>query len=97
MGVRSRARLAKTIGRVLASDRVGSLGSVGRGLVLGAELAEGRLVQVLNEYDGAGPPVHALCKPGQQSVAKVRAFGKPTAVLYDVKGMFPKADVDARL
>lgn len=42
LGVRSRARLAKTIGRVLASDRVGSLGSVGRGLVLGAELAEGQ-------------------------------------------------------
>lgn len=29
--------------------------------------------------------------------AKVRAFGKPGAVLFDVKGMFPKTEVDARL
>ena len=28
---------------------------------------------------------------------RIRGFGKPNAVLYDVKGMFARADVDARL
>ncbi|MFZ5723899.1 MAG: nucleotide sugar dehydrogenase [Pseudomonadota bacterium] len=30
-------------------------------------------------------------------VAKVRALGRPGAVLFDVKGLFPQQDVDARL
>lgn len=37
------------------------------------ELATGRLVEVLGEHACDGPPIHALCKPGQQGVAKVRA------------------------
>ncbi|MFV8749246.1 LysR substrate-binding domain-containing protein [Nannocystaceae bacterium ST9] len=37
-------------------------------------LREGRLVAVLDEWAAAGPPVHALCKPGQQNVPKVRAL-----------------------
>ncbi len=57
--------------------------------VLAAEPAAGG-------YDGIIAAVaHAEFR--RWGVAKVRAFGKPTAVLYDVKGMFPKADVDARL
>jgi len=38
------------------------------------ELERGDLIEVLGEYACAGPPIHALCKPGQQGVAKVRAF-----------------------
>lgn len=36
-------------------------------------LAAGRLVELLEPYACAGPPIHALCKPGQQRSAKVRA------------------------
>jgi len=62
---------------------------VGGGGSLAAEPAAG-------SYDGIIAAVaHAEFR--RWGVAKVRAFGKPTAVLYDVKGMFSKADVDARL
>lgn len=37
-------------------------------------LREGRLVAVLDEWSCAGPPIHALCKPGQRKVPKVRAL-----------------------
>lgn len=37
-------------------------------------LREGRLVAVLDEWSGAGPPIHALCKPGQRKLPKVRAL-----------------------
>ena len=39
-----------------------------------AELRSGQLVEVLGDHACAGPPIHALCKPGQRKVAKVRAM-----------------------
>ena len=39
-----------------------------------ARLREGALVEVLPEYAAEGPPVHALCLPGRQSVPRVRAL-----------------------
>ncbi|NPD28251.1 LysR family transcriptional regulator [Corallococcus exiguus] len=39
-----------------------------------ARLREGALVEVLAEYAAEGPPVHALCLPGRQSVPRVRAL-----------------------
>ncbi|MCA9696758.1 MAG: LysR family transcriptional regulator [Myxococcales bacterium] len=37
-------------------------------------LREGRLVEVLADHGCAALPIHALCKPGQQNVVKVRAL-----------------------
>lgn len=38
------------------------------------DLGTGALVPLLAEYSPPGPPLHALFKPGQQDIAKVRAF-----------------------
>ncbi|WP_426731322.1 LysR family transcriptional regulator [Myxococcus faecalis] len=35
---------------------------------------DGRLVEVLADHAAQGPPVHALCLPGRQSVPRVRAL-----------------------
>ncbi|MCY1023330.1 LysR family transcriptional regulator [Pyxidicoccus sp. MSG2] len=35
---------------------------------------DGRLVEVLAEHSAEGPPVHALCLPGRQSVPRVQAL-----------------------
>lgn len=34
----------------------------------------GRLVEILPDYAAEGPPVHALCLPGQRSSPRIRAF-----------------------
>jgi LysR family transcriptional regulator for bpeEF and oprC len=34
----------------------------------------GKLVEILHEHAAAGPPIHALCLPGQRSSPRVRAF-----------------------
>lgn len=39
-----------------------------------ARLRDGALVEVLEDYAAEGPPVHALCLPGRQSVPRVRAL-----------------------
>ncbi len=59
-------------------------------------------LQILNTepaagcYDGiiAAVAHREFCEWGAK---KIRTFGKPGAVLYDVKGMFPRVEVDARL
>lgn len=33
----------------------------------------------------------------EMGAATIRAFGRPGAVLYDIKGVFPKSDADLRL
>ncbi len=35
---------------------------------------EGRLVEVLGDCAAAGPPIHALCLPGQQRTPRIRSF-----------------------
>ncbi len=50
--------------------------------------------------DGAYDGIIAAVAHGQfrdWGTARIRAFGKPAAVLYDVKAMFPRTEVDARL
>ncbi|NVJ24913.1 MULTISPECIES: LysR family transcriptional regulator [Myxococcus] len=42
--------------------------------MLDARVREGRLVEVLADHAAEGPPVHALCLPGRQSVPRVRAL-----------------------
>ncbi len=37
-------------------------------------IREGRLVEVLADYAAPGPPVHALCIPGQQRTPRIRSF-----------------------
>lgn len=37
-------------------------------------IREGTLVEILADYSLPGPPVHALCLPGQQATPRVRAF-----------------------
>ena len=42
--------------------------------MLDERVRDGRLVEVLKEHAAEGPPVHALCVPGRQSVPRVRAL-----------------------
>lgn len=42
--------------------------------MLDERVRDGRLVEVLKEYAAEGPPVHALCVPGRQTVPRVRAL-----------------------
>jgi UDP-N-acetyl-D-galactosamine dehydrogenase len=39
----------------------------------------------------------AHCEFREAGVAAIRAWGRPQAVLYDVKGIFPRHQVDGRL
>lgn len=38
------------------------------------QLSQGSLIEVLADWSVPGPPIHALCLPGQQHVPRVRAF-----------------------
>ncbi|WPB82082.1 LysR family transcriptional regulator [Archangium violaceum] len=42
--------------------------------MLDERVRDGRLVEVLADHAAEGPPVHALCVPGRQSVPRVRAL-----------------------
>jgi DNA-binding transcriptional LysR family regulator len=42
--------------------------------MLDERVRDARLVEVLAEYSAEGPPVHALCIPGRQSVPRVQAL-----------------------
>ena len=42
--------------------------------MLDDRVRDGRLVEVLTSHAAEGPPVHALCVPGRQSVPRVRAL-----------------------
>jgi DNA-binding transcriptional LysR family regulator len=42
--------------------------------MLDERVRDGRLVEVLADHSAEGPPVHALCVPGRQSVPRVRAL-----------------------
>ena len=42
--------------------------------MLDDRVRDGRLVEVLASHAAEGPPVHALCVPGRQSVPRVRAL-----------------------
>ncbi|HYO71624.1 MAG TPA: LysR family transcriptional regulator [Archangium sp.] len=42
--------------------------------MLDERVRDGRLVEVLASHAAQGPPVHALCVPGRQSVPRVRAL-----------------------
>lgn len=46
-------------------------------------LRHGALVEVLSEYASPGPPIYALCLPGQQHVPKVRVFLDALQALFD--------------
>ena len=43
------------------------------GLMVREHLAAGRLVELLPRRAGEGPPLHALCRPGQARTARIRA------------------------
>jgi LysR family transcriptional regulator for bpeEF and oprC len=42
--------------------------------MVGDLVRDARLVEILPEFAAEGPPVHALCAPGRQSTARIRAF-----------------------
>lgn len=69
------ARIDIDQGELLVDAALAGLG-VAQVLAYMAEgaLREGRLVEVLGDYACPALPIHALCKPGQQNVAKVRAL-----------------------
>ncbi|HLT38421.1 MAG TPA: LysR family transcriptional regulator [Enhygromyxa sp.] len=69
------ARINLDQGQLLVDAAVAGLGIVQVfSYMVSDELERGELVEVLGEHACAGPPIHALCKPGQQGVAKVRAL-----------------------
>ena len=51
--------------------------------MVAGHIAEGRLVEVLDEHATSGPPLHALWRPGRQKVPRVRAL---LDVLVEVLG-----------
>ena len=42
--------------------------------MVGEHLRTGQVVEVLREFSAPGPPVHALCLPGQRSVPRIRVL-----------------------
>ena len=72
---RGPARINLDQGELLVDAALAGLGIVQVfSYMVSDPLERGELVEVLGEYACSGPPIHALCKPGQQGVAKVRAF-----------------------
>jgi len=68
-------RLMTNDGRVLIDAARGGMGIAQVFYELVSEdLKKGRLVLLLPDYAAPGPPVHALCKAGQQATPKIRAF-----------------------
>ena len=80
-------RMITNDGRVLIDAARGGVGvaHVFSNLIE-ADLKLGTLVRVLSDFSLPGPPLHALCKPGQESSPKIRAFFDFLRVHYLSKG-----------
>jgi LysR family transcriptional regulator, regulator for bpeEF and oprC len=72
---RGPARVNLDQGELLVDAALAGLGIVQVfSYMVSDELERGELVELLGDHACVGPPIHALCKPGQQGVAKVRAL-----------------------